>query len=186
MNEVEAVKTKEKIDQVENLLLKHGNQDFSDVFKLGINVAFRISDLLSLTYDELDLIAAQPTIIEGKTGKARTVRLNSAAIDILHRRRSTYPQDIYVFQSHSNRGKGAAQPLTRGSVARKFKEIGSIVGVALSTHSMRKTRGYMMYKGGVDIAQIAKVLNHSSPTTTLAYIGITKENTLQTYDDFVL
>jgi site-specific recombinase XerD len=43
-----------------------------------------------------------------------------------------------------------------------------------------------MYDDGVPIETIAKVLNHSSPTTTMAYIGITKEQVLQTYDDYEL
>ncbi len=186
MNEVEAVKTKEDIARIESLLLKHGNQDYSDIFKLGINVAFRISDLLDIEFKDLNMRRNELTIVEGKTSKTRTVRLNKNALAIIERRRSEYPEDIYLFQSHSNRGKSASKPLSRISVARKFKEIGDIVDIQLSTHSMRKTRGYMMHKAGVAIEQISEVLNHSSPAITMAYIGLTKEATLKTYTDFEL
>jgi site-specific recombinase XerD len=43
-----------------------------------------------------------------------------------------------------------------------------------------------LYKDGVPIEKIAKVLNHSNTSTTMAYLGITKEEVLQTYDDYKL
>jgi len=112
--------------------------------------------------------------------------LNENSMSIIQRRQATYPNDNYLFQSNSHRGRASGKPLNRSTVARKFKEIGEIVGIKLSTHSMRKTRGYMMHQSGVSIEQLARVLNHSSPTVTMAYIGLTKEETLQTYDDFEL
>lgn len=186
MNTVDAVKSKESIQEIEHLLHKHGGQHYADIFKLGINTAFRISDLLSVAHAGIDTAKRELTLREKKTGKLRTVRLNDTALEIIERRNTTYPHDVYVFQSHGNRGKAACKPLTRRSVARKFQEIGSITDIALGTHSMRKTRGYMMYSAGVKIEQISKVLNHSSPAVTMDYIGITKEETLQTYIDFEL
>lgn len=190
MQEVDAVKTTENIALITMLLKKHGNQDFSDIWKIGVNFALRITDLLAIEFSLLE-VAIQGTkkefsIIEIKTGKPRTIRLNKTAIEVIERRRATYPLDVYLFQSHSNRGKKAGKPLTRKSVARKFEEVGSLVDIHLGTHSMRKTRGYMLYSRGVSIEQIARLLNHASPVTTMAYIGITKEDTLKTYDDFEL
>jgi len=46
----------------------------------------------------------------------------------------------------------------------------------VGTHTMRKTFGYHAYKKGLDLAVIQKLLNHSSPSITLAYIGITQED----------
>ncbi len=186
MVEVEAVKSVEEIERIAALLLKHGNQDYTDIWKLGINVAFRLSDLLSLTYDDLDLNKCELTIIEAKTSKTRTVRLNNNALSIVKRRREASPLDYYLFQSKSNRGRSSGDPLNRSTVARKFKEIGDIIGLKLSTHSMRKTRGYMLYSNGVSIERICKVLNHSTPAVTMAYIGLDKESTLQTYTDLEL
>lgn len=47
---------------------------------------------------------------------------------------------------------------------------------AIGTHTLRKTFGYWAYKAGNDISRIQKLLNHSAPSVTLAYIGITKED----------
>jgi integrase len=186
MNEVEAVKNKEDLITIHNLLKKHGSQDFADIWRLGINVALRISDLLSIKAENIDLVRRELEIIEGKTKKRRLIRLNDIAMEIIQRRQEASSGHKYLFQSTGHRGRSLDKPLNRSTVARRFKEIGLIVGVKLGTHSMRKTRGYMMYQAGVSIEQIARVLNHSSPSVTMAYIGLTREETMRTYEKFEL
>ena len=185
MNEVEAVKTAAEIALISSLLLKHGNQDYADVWNLGINTALRISDLLSIKMSDVK-DKSELVLIEGKTRKARTIKLNSKAVEIISRRATHNPSDAFLFQSHSNRAASLNKPLDRSTVARKFKEIGLIVGIQLSTHSMRKTRGAVMYNQGVSIEKICKMLNHSSTAVTLRYIGITQKDISDTYDEFVL
>lgn len=43
------------------------------------------------------------------------------------------------------------------------------------------TFDYWAYQARVDIAKIRKLLNHSAPSVTLAYIGITKEELDKVY-----
>ena len=43
-----------------------------------------------------------------------------------------------------------------------------------------------MFSDGKPIEMISKVLNHSSPSITMAYLGITKEEVLSTYDEYEL
>ena len=45
----------------------------------------------------------------------------------------------------------------------------------IGTHTLRKTFGYHLYKKGVALEYIQKMLNHSSPAITLRYIGITQD-----------
>nr|GEZ82638.1 hypothetical protein [Tanacetum cinerariifolium] len=52
------------------------------------------------------------------------------------------------------RAKGKA--VSRVAVANAFKAVGDEMGLALGTHSMRKTRGWLMYNGGVSIEMICK------------------------------
>ena len=185
MNEVEAVKKKDDIQLVSRLLNKYGSIDYQDIWELGINAALRISDLLSLKFT--DVINTEiVTLTEGKTGKTRQIKLNVKALAIIQRRREDYPTDIWLFQAKGNRAKGLNKAIDRTTVARKFKEVGYSLKINLSTHSMRKTRGYAMYADGVPIEVICKVLNHSSTAVTLRYIGIEKQDILQTYDDYVL
>jgi len=43
-----------------------------------------------------------------------------------------------------------------------------------------------MYSDGVPVEMISKVLNHSTTAVTMRYLGITKEEVLQTYVDYKL
>jgi integrase len=185
MKSVAAVKTTDQIATVSHMLEKHGNETYRDIWQLGLNLALRISDLLNLTYDDFaggDTI----TVIEQKTGKTRIIKLNEKAQTIVKQRQALNADDKYLFQSVGNRAKKLLKPLSRESVARKFAEVGHIVGVHLGTHSMRKTRGYAMWKASVPLEVIARVLNHSSPAVTMRYIGLEQADINKTYDDFVL
>ena len=51
----------------------------------------------------------------------------------------------------------------------------------IGTHTLRKTFGYYAYQSGVAIEVIQKLFNHSTPATTLRYIGITQEHLDEVY-----
>lgn len=183
MNTVEAV-SKNEIAMIHTLLEKNNGQIYADVWKFGVNSSLRISDLLKLKYSDCDLSARLVKLVEEKTGKSKEVRLNDAAIAVITRRKQDHPTDIWLFQVHSNRASD--KPIARESVARAFKEVGNILGLTISTHSMRKSRGKAMFDDGVPLEKIAKVLNHSNTTSTLRYLGIERDQVLQTYDDYQL
>lgn len=181
MNEVEAVKTKQEIELVDSLLRKHKGDLYGDIWRVGVNLGLRIGDLLSIEYSQLDLQRRELTLRESKTGKVKHMALNGTVLSIVERRRLAHPTDRYLFQPHSNRTAGTVKPVGRVTVAKAFREVGSIIGCKLGTHSMRKSRGWAMYSDGVAIEMIAKVLNHSSPSVTMAYLGITKAEVMGTY-----
>lgn len=184
MNTTEAVRTKDDIYQVSFLLRKYGGELYADIWNIGINLSLRISDLLGIKFSDLNKEDRSLKIREQKTGKSKEIRLNNKVLSIVEKRRQQHPADEYLFTVHSNRASGV--PVSRQMVSRKFKEVGETMDVALSTHSMRKSRGFAMWSDGVPIEIISKVLNHSSPAVTMVYLGITKEEVLSTYDDYEL
>ncbi len=183
MKAVEAA-SKAEVDMIHSVLNKKYGQIYSDIWKVGVNLSLRIGDLLTLTYNDLNLEERSLTLTEAKTGKQKSIRLNAPAIAVITRRKQEHATDTWLFQVHSNRAKN--KPIGRASVSRVFKEAGDVLGLTINTHSMRKSRGMAMYSDGVPIEKIAKVLNHSNTTSTLRYLGITKEEVLQTYDDYEL
>ena len=192
MREVEAIKTTEQRQQVEAHLADQG-AIYADIWKVGVNTALRISDLLSLTMEDArNLNTENPAlnIIEQKTGKPRKIVVNQSALLVMQRRLDEYPEDVWLFQSEAaNRDRRATpKPINRRSVSRVFERVGQKVApkVALGTHSMRKTRGYAMHKAGRSIESIAKVLNHSSPAVTMRYIGLVQQDIDESYTELEL
>lgn len=176
MPEVQAVKNLDTVKLVSHLLARTYGQQVADVWNVGLNLALRISDLLSVKF--ADIQDDRLTMREGKTGKFATIKLNDKAKLIIERIRTENPDHVYLFQSYRNRwslNKGP-KPLSRRYVSRAIASIGEEVGLALGTHSMRKTRGYHLYKSTRDIARVMKMLRHGSESVTLRYIGITQDD----------
>ena len=111
MDTVEAVKTKEDIQLVGHLLKKYGGDLYADIWKIGINLSLRISDLLSIRFSDLDIDNRILKLKEQKTGKNKEVRLNNTVIEIIKNRINQFPDDTYLFQVHSNRSKN--KPISR-------------------------------------------------------------------------
>ena len=183
MNTVDAV-DKEQINLIHSLLNNKFGGIYGDIWKVGVNLSLRISDLLNLKYTDFNLHDRTLNLNESKTGKAKSIRLNQTAIDIIVKRKQDHPRDVWLFQVHCNRAKN--KPISRISVSRVFKDAGDMLNLNINTHSMRKSRGMAMFNDGVAIEKIAHVLNHSNTTSTLRYLGITREEIMKTYDDYEL
>lgn len=171
MELVEPIRDKKKIESMKKYLKGQNIRDYL-LFTLGINSGLRISDLLKLKVEEVkdkDRIS----IREQKTGKAKDFPLSETskkAISEYVKARGLAKGPLFV----SRKGN---KPITRIQAYRILSCAASHVGItdAIGTHTLRKTFGYHAYQNGVDITRIQKLLNHSAPSITLAYIGITKE-----------
>ena len=84
---VDAMK-KTDIEQMHTTLLRKYPEIYADVWKIGCNLALRISDLLSLKFADLDLENRTLTLTEQKTNKVKHIRLNNAAIEVIARRKA--------------------------------------------------------------------------------------------------
>ena len=58
--------------------------------------------------------------------------------------------------------------------------------INVGTHTMRKTFGYHHYQKFKDIVLLQRILNHSAPSITLRYIGITQDLINESYKSFDL
>jgi len=174
MAEVQAVKDLNTVKLISHLLDRRYSKQMADIWNVGLNLALRISDLLSIKFD--DIHDDRLIIKEGKTGKLANIQLNQKALKTIKQIQADHPNHVYLFQSYRNKQSlnKAPKPLTRRAVSEAFAMIGQEVNVQLGTHSMRKTRGYHLYQNTKDIARVMKMLRHSSEGVTLRYIGITQ------------
>lgn len=186
MKEVDPIESQADLALMYKFMIKFGHVREAHLLIIGCNVALRIGDLLQLTFKQLE--ESKTDLIEQKTGKGKTIKFNDTVFNHVKLLKQWY-KDNYVepellFQSTSARTKGIS-PVSSSWVNRVLSAAadGAFLTYNVGTHSMRKTWGYNAYKRGVDIREIQKALNHSSASTTLAYIGITRRKQDQLYID---
>ena len=174
--EVQAVKNPDTINLISHLLEIRFSKQISRVWLFGLNVGLRISDLLSIKFSDIN--NDRLLIKESKTGKVANIKLNNKAVKIMKEIKGEHPMHIYLFQSYRNQQSlnKAPAPLSRRSIAKAFYEVGLETNIALGTHSLRKTRGYMLYNQTKDIGKVMRMLRHTSAGVTLRYIGITQDD----------
>jgi len=90
----------------------------------------------------------------------------------------------YLFKSRN----GLNRPITRVMAYMIINEACKMSGITdnIGTHTLRKTFGYHHYQTFHDVAILQYLLNHSSPSITLRYIGITQDNVENTLQQFEL
>ncbi|MBC1628420.1 site-specific integrase [Listeria welshimeri] len=191
MEEVQPIKNLEKIALMKTIL---SQGDFGErnvlLFSIGINTAYRISDLLSLKLSDVLEIYRQKVRVksrlkmtEQKTEKNNSViltkKLQKDIWDFVSKEHAEWitQQDLDHYLFTSRKKNTGERPLTRQQGWHIISEAGKKAGLEnLGTHSMRKTFGYHLYKNGVGLELIQVLLNHSSPKITLRYIGIEQED----------
>ncbi len=161
-------------------------------YKISLLVSFgsfwglRISDILSLkweqVYDKNEFI-----IIEKKTKKKREIKINQQLknhiADCYNKiRPSSLEEAIFLSQ------KGTVYSIQRINVILKGLKVKYNLKIKnFSTHSLRKCFGREVFNRSESNAELALVklsqlYNHANPAVTRRYLGITKEELLQTYE----
>ena len=166
-------------------LAKDENYKMSLFIALGCFTGLRVSDITSLRWFQI-LGVDEFTIIEKKTGKQRTIRLNPQLQKHIqecyeHIKPIGVKAPILVSQ------KGTT--FTVQSINRLLKQIKAKYKVKIknfSCHSFRKTFGRQVYNMNSDNSEFALVklmelFNHSSIMTTKRYLAIRQEELLDTY-----
>ena len=114
---------------------------WSDLWALIFYTDVSVGRLISLRFDYVN--ANVMLLQEHRHLKELRVELSVPAVAILNRRREKYPDDIFVFQSHSNRVKYERRPVTliafNTALSRAAK---SLPNVTVSSSSARRVHRY--------------------------------------------
>ncbi|MDR1040888.1 MAG: tyrosine-type recombinase/integrase [Deltaproteobacteria bacterium] len=155
---------------------RNGDRDAA-LFVTGVNAALRISDLLALTVESVRApdgnIREKIWLVERKTNRRRSTHLNAAARGELARYLATRPgagPNEPLFPSSQD----PARAITTRRARAIFREAADALGLErVSTHSMRKSFGYHLYRDTAkDLALVQKALGHRTSDITLRYIGL--------------
>ncbi len=169
-------------------------------FVFGCNMARRIGDTLSLTWEHIynpetgrmrqDIME----IVEDKTDKLANPRINEAVKEAIETyiektgvdvAKNGYREPVFMQLSGTHAGKVMSADGYRKALKKVAKECG--IEYNVGTHSTRKTFGKMsrmLHPNDYDSMEtLQTIFNHSDTKTTKNYIGLTKEKVDQYYDD---
>lgn len=196
----EPIKSMDDILKISEFLIDHERYRDNMLFIVGINFGLRVSDLRMLRFSNLinDNLTFKDSfpVFEKKTRntrlrkKNRYITINTAVIEAVTlylENTSDVSLSDYMFRSESNRGGNKNCPLTNQSIDRILKGIADDLGLTtkMSTHTLRKTFCYWMMVRGYNeprrLLLLQKMLNHSSPAQTMAYIGLDAEEISEAY-----
>ena len=176
------------IDQVHDITVtlsklksEHGRRMFL-LWMVGIHLGLRISDIVDLKVGDLR-DAKTYTYLPKKQAHKRGARKITIPVpkplrDAVRARCADRGDGDWLLKSRKRTRGGNENHITRQAARLDMREIGRICRVEqrIGCHTMRKTFGYHYYQRTHDIAILQEWFYHSSPATTLIYIGVTLEN----------
>ena len=182
MNYVQPIRDKNKIEEIKGYLKQNGSRDLL-LFTMGINCGLRVSDLIRLKVIDVKG-KSHVEIKEKKTQKTKRFPLLGTLQSMIAEYVKDKGDNEYLFRSRV----GANKPITRVMAYMIINDACRKAGITdnIGTHTLRKTFGYHHYQQFHDVAILQYLLNHSSPSITLRYIGITQDNVENTLQQFEL
>lgn len=200
--EVEPIKSIKDIQKIKQYLQGKENKRDYMIFVVGINVGLRAGDLLKLRINDIycnGKIINSVKIREEKTEKNREFTLNKAAQDAILLYMNSldeYKEDDYLFKSpkmHKDKDGIEHDNVTVEATHKIIKTLLRDLNIKgnFGTHTLRKTFAYHTYTNNIKdnpaiLDTLQKILNHSSTSVTLRYIGITKEVITDVYNSLNL
>jgi integrase/recombinase XerD len=130
----------------------------------------RISELLALTWKDLDSSRGVIYIRNGKGRKDRITMLSAVAFNYLQHYKERYKTAIRIFEGQYGEAYSAR------SVNRVIKRSCNLAGISknVSAHTLRHSFATHLLEGGTDLRYIQTLLGHESSKTTERYTHVTK------------
>ena len=179
MNTVDPIRDKRKIVDIKNKLKTEKSPRNYLLFTLGINTAFRISDILKLKVkdilDDNKDIRRHIYMRQQKTGKELRPKINESMIEaIKYYLKNTNIQDPEDYLFTSDRSNGSLSKVQCWNLVNNWTREVGLEG-NYGTHTLRKTWGYQARQAGMPMELISEKLGHTSIAVTRRYLGITQD-----------
>ncbi|MBN8913662.1 MAG: tyrosine-type recombinase/integrase [Rhizobiales bacterium] len=174
------------VETIRTKLTATGSMRDLALFEVAISTALRASDVTGLRVRDVTDGAARlndgARVRQRKTGNVVTVPLSPRARDALAVliADQKLAGDAFLFQRQDQGGKG--QRITTETFAKLVKRWADLAGYTdtskFSGHSTRRTRAAYLYDQSKDIANVAKLLGHSSVANAMHYLNIGNDDAL--------
>ena len=189
---VEPVRTVQAITKIK-VLLEPNPRNYC-LFVLGINTAFRASELLSIRIGQVRYLNAgdRLEVKQPKTKKYRSVTLNQAAFDAIRRllshkdkeslkKRDAAIADDEAFLFTGQRGSEPLRVSTLNNLVKDWCARANLKG-NYGSHTIRKTWGYMQRKKqDTPVPLLMQALGHATQRQTMEYLCIQEKKIENVY-----
>lgn len=149
---------------------RHGHRD-ATMLTIAYRHALRVSELVSLRWEQVDLAQGLLHVKRLKNGNASTHPLHGPELRAFRRLQRDYPTSPYIFTGER---KG---PLTSSTVRKMVARAGTAAGLAFPVHPhmLRHAAGYKLANDGQDTRAIQHYLGHRNITHTVRYTDLSPE-----------
>lgn len=157
-------------------LLKVNDRRDKLLFACGLFLGLRCNEICKLTWG--DIIGEEIAIYQSKTGKTRRMSSPVKFKEIVRECYDGQPSDslIFVGRRGSTGKKGLSNKAVNDILRKHISGQGVKTRGAVSSHSLRKSMARAFYeangRSADALAFLQTVLQHSSITITLIYIGV--------------
>lgn len=154
----------DEIDRMLELLKTWPNRSLGGLVKFLLFTGVRRGEAMELTWDRVDLEGGTIFLDKTKSGRTRTVLLNSLAVEVLEEmlelRKGEHP---YVFPGHCKNAPFVNPRRAFGELCKKLK----ISNFHL--HDLRHSFASLAVNAGASLYDVQKLLGHSSSQMTQRY-----------------
>lgn len=167
-------------------LYKDGNYRMSLLVACGSFFGLRISDLLSLTWEQI--LGESFSLYEKKTGKHREIKVNDGVREHIRECYDALGIKDAKEKCFLNKYGGVISIQRVNVILKEIKVKYGLVGVKhFSTHSFRKTFGRKVVEmagenSEMALIKLAEMFNHSNTAVTRRYLGLRQQELREVYD----
>jgi integrase len=163
-------------DEIERLLKtcgqvgRHAHRDRTLVL-IAYRHGLRVSELVALRWDQVDLKAGLLHVARLKNGIASTHPIRGPELRALRELRRQYPDSPYVFVTEHG------GPLTPATFRKLLARAGELAKIPfpIHPHMLRHSTGYKLANDGHDTRAIQHYLGHRNITHTVRYTELSPE-----------
>jgi integrase/recombinase XerD len=157
-------------EEIKSLFETTRNIKHKTIMLLVYSAGLRMSELLALTWNDLDTSRNVINIRNGKGRKDRITLLSPVCYAYLEQYRNRYKPSFWVFEG------AAGKPYSARSVNNIIKRAGRKANIAkiISAHTLRHSFATHLLESGTDLRYIQALLGHESSRTTERYAHVTK------------
>ena len=154
----------EKLMTVAGKLGRHGHRD-ATLLLLAYRHGFRVSELVALRWDQIDLREGLLAVTRRKNGVPSTHPVRGPELRALRRLQREYEKSPYVFTTERH------GPLTDSAVRKIVARAGeeAKLGFPVHPHMLRHACGYKLANDGHDTRAIQHYLGHRNIQHTVRY-----------------